>query len=70
MVVVETEEVTQSMASSLNKRWPETGSPLSSQLFIAVVELISRRIVTKDFLQKQLYADDQAVVWMGADNQE
>ena len=42
------------------------GSALSPLLFIAVVEVISRKASTRDILRKLLYADDlaeQLVVW-------
>ena len=38
------------------------GSTLSPLLFIAVVEVISRKASTRDILHKLLYADDLAVV--------
>ena len=38
------------------------GSALSPLLFIAVVEVISRKASTRDILRKLLYADDLAVV--------
>ena len=38
------------------------GSALSPVLFIAVVEVISRKASTRDILRKLLYADDLAVV--------
>ena len=38
------------------------GSALSPLLFIAVVEVISRKVSTRDILRKLLYADDLAVV--------
>ena len=38
------------------------GSALSPLLFIAVVELISNKMCTKDVLRKLLYADDRAAV--------
>ena len=38
------------------------GSALSPQLFIAVVEVISRKASTRDILHKLLYADGLAVV--------
>jgi len=38
------------------------GSALSPLLFIAMVELISRKIGTKDILRKLLHADNLAVV--------
>ena len=41
------------------------GSALSPLLFVAVVELISRKIGTKDILQKIVYADDLAIVAIG-----
>ena len=43
-------------------RRSETGSALSPLLFIAVVEVISRKASTRDILRKLLYADDLAVV--------
>ena len=45
-----------------SKCWPETGSALSPLLFIAMVELISRKIGSKDILRKLLYAGNLAVV--------
>ena len=38
------------------------GSALRTLLFIAVVEVISRKASTRDILRKLLYADDLAVV--------
>ena len=38
------------------------GSALSSLLFIMVMELISRKISTKDVLRKMVYADDLAII--------
>ena len=38
------------------------GSALSPVLFIAVVEVISRKTSTRDILRKLIYADDLAVV--------
>ena len=38
------------------------GSALSPLLFIAVVEVVSRKVSTRDILRKLLYADDLAVV--------
>ena len=38
------------------------GSALSPLLFIAVVEVISRKASTRDILRKLLYADDLTVV--------
>ena len=38
------------------------GRALSPLLFIAVVEMISRKASTEDILHKLLYADDLAVV--------
>ena len=38
------------------------GCALSPLLFIAVVEVISRKVSTWDILRKLLYADDLAVV--------
>ena len=38
------------------------GSALSPPLFIAAVEVISRKASTRDILRKLLYADDLAVV--------
>ena len=38
------------------------GSALSPLLFIAVVEVISRKASTRDILRKLLYSDDLAVV--------
>ena len=38
------------------------GSALSPLLFIAVEEVISRKVSTRDILRKLLYADDLAVV--------
>ena len=38
------------------------GSALSPLLFIAVVEVTSREVSTRDILQKLLYADDLTVV--------
>ena len=38
------------------------GSALSPLLFIAVVEMVSRKASTRDILRKLLYADDLAVV--------
>ena len=43
-------------------RLPETGSALSPLLFIAVEEVISGKVSTRDILRKLLYADDLAVV--------
>ena len=40
-------------------------SAVSPMLFVAVVELISRKIGTKDILRKILYADDLAIVAVG-----
>ena len=44
-----------------NKCLPDTGSALIPVLFIAVVELISRKICTKDILRKLLYAGGLAI---------
>ena len=41
------------------------GSMLSPLLFIAVLDLISRKTVTKDAMKKLLYADDLALVANG-----
>ena len=41
------------------------GSVLSPLLFIAVLDLISRKTVVKDALKKLLYADDLALVANG-----
>ena len=41
------------------------GSVLSPLLFIAVLDLISRKTVMKDAMKKLLYADDQALVANG-----
>ena len=38
------------------------GSALSPLLFIMVMELISRKISTKDVLRKMMYADDLAII--------
>ena len=38
------------------------GSALSPLLFIAVVEVISRKVSTRDILRKLMYADDLVVV--------
>ena len=38
------------------------GSALSPPLFIVVMELISRKVYTKDTSSKLLYADDLAIV--------
>ena len=43
----------------VNIGWRQ-GSALSPLLFIMVMELISRKISTKDFLRKMIYADDLA----------
>ena len=43
-------------------RRPETGSALSPLLFIAVVEVISRKTSTRNIFRKLLYADDLAAV--------
>ena len=43
-------------------RRPETGRALSPLLFIAVVEVISRKAITRDNLRKLLYVDNCAVV--------
>ena len=51
-----------------NKCWPDTGSTLVPLLFIAVVELITRKICTKVILLKLLYAGDLAVVAGGEAN--
>ena len=37
------------------------GNVLSPLLFIAVLDLISRKTVVKDAMKKLLYADDQAL---------
>ena len=37
------------------------GSALSPLLFIVVMEIISRKISTKDILRKMMYADDLAI---------
>ena len=41
------------------------GSVLSPLLFITVLDLISRKTVTKDAMKKLLYADDLALVVNG-----
>ena len=41
------------------------GSVLSPLLFIAILDLISRKTVVKDILKKLLYADDLALVMNG-----
>ena len=41
------------------------GSVLSPLLFIAVLDLLSRKMAMKDVLKKLLYADDQALVANG-----
>ena len=41
------------------------GSVLSPMLFIAVLDLISRKTVMKDAMKKLLYADDLALVMNG-----
>ena len=41
------------------------GSVLSPLLFIAVMDLISRKTVVKDAMKKLLYADDLALVANG-----
>ena len=41
------------------------GSVLSSLLFIAVLDLISRKKVVKDAMKKLLYADDLALMANG-----
>ena len=51
----------------LSKCWHEQVSTLSP-LFIAVVELINRKIGAKDILRKLMYADDLAVVADGEAN--
>ena len=38
------------------------GSALSPLLFIVVMEIISRKISTKDILRKMMYADDLAII--------
>ena len=38
------------------------GSALSPLLFIMVMEIISRKISTKDILRKMMYADDLAII--------
>ena len=38
------------------------GSALSPLLFIMVMELIRRKISTKDILRKMMYADDLAII--------
>ena len=45
------------------------GSVLSALLFIAVLDLISRKTVVKDAMKKLLYADDQALVANGKQEQ-
>ena len=45
-----------------SKRRPETGSVWSPLLLIAMIELRSRQIGTKDILRKLLYVDGLAVV--------
>ena len=51
-----------------SKCWRDTGSALTQLLFIAVVELISRKIYIKVILQKLLYAAGLAVVADGEAN--
>ena len=38
------------------------GSAISPLLFIMVMEIISRKISTKDILRKMMYADDLAII--------
>ena len=53
--------------SGLSEEFPvnislRPGSAISPLLFIMVVELISRKISTKDVLRKMMYADDLAII--------
>ena len=51
-----------------SKCWLDTGNTLTQLLFIAVVELVSRKICIKVILQKLLYAAGLAVVADGEAN--
>ena len=55
------------VGSGLSEEFPvnislRQGSALSPLLFIMVMELISRKISTKDVLRKMMYADDLAII--------
>ena len=47
----------------------DVNNGMSPLLFIAVLDLISRKTVVKDAMKKLLYADDQALVANGKQEQ-